>query len=310
VLQAHRRFAVVCIVVGFLLISSRVGHAQDQSPYSLKSIARPMANLRVCIARRPIPDLQGESIWSAVETDNKDKLCAELPFYRNETATARHGDARYKREADPVLEELKTMGEQGLIILRAREEVLEILSGQNQCAGWFERAEPDAARKFRSLRYRIEEAGPEYTLKMQGTNGTWRYQQPYVASSFEGAGAGSTITINGRGAFFQLRSGMHIVPANGGPEGLGASQLLHLDLYVGGTLRAQVVALLHEFSHVAGLLPADGGSLAGQELSTQNTQTMLGHCRAQVEAVGKHKIRKDGFLHPEDLPVEGPESGN
>jgi hypothetical protein len=64
--------------------------------------------------------------------------------------------------------------------------------------------------------------------------------------------------------------------------------LLHIDLYVGGTLHAQVIALLHEFSHIAGLLPADGGTLAGSELSTQNTQTVLRHCREQVEAAGKH----------------------
>jgi hypothetical protein len=35
------------------------------------------------------------------------------------------------------------------------------------------------------------------------------------------------------------------------------------------------------------LLPADGGSLAGGELSTQNTQIVLRHCRAQVEAPRK-----------------------
>jgi hypothetical protein len=308
VLQAHRRFAVVSLAFGFLLTSSRVGHAQDQSNYSLRSMARPMANLRVCAAGRPIPDTQGERVWA--ETDNKDKLCAELPFDRNETALVRHADAGDKQDSDPVMKDLKTNGAKGLIILRAREEVIEILSGQNQCAGWFEQAEPDAVTKFRSLRYRIEESGPEYTLKTQGADGAWRYQQPYVASSIEGAGAGSTITINGRGAFFQLRSGMRVVPADGGPGGLGTPQLLHLDLYVGGTLRAQVVALLHEFSHVAGLLPADGGSFAGQELSTQNTQVMLGHCRTQVEAVGKHKIRKDDFRRPEDLPAGSPESGN
>jgi len=36
-----------------------------------------------------------------------------------------------------------------------------------------------------------------------------------------------------------------------------------------------VIALLHEFSHIAGLLPVDGGSLAGSEVSTQNTQIVL-----------------------------------
>jgi hypothetical protein len=194
-----------------------------------------------------------------------------------------------KADEDPVLEELKAMGEKGLVIERAREDVLEILEGHNRCAAWFQQAEPDAAKKFRSLRYKIDEGGPQYALKIQNSAGGWFYQQPYVASSMEKASAGSTITINDGGAFFQLRAGVRIVPKDGGPGGLSTSQLLHLDLYVGGTLGAQVTTLLHEFSHVVGLLPADGESASGQELSTQNTQIVLQHCRAQAEAAGKHK---------------------
>ena len=45
---------------------------------------------------------------------------------------------------------------------------------------------------------------------------------------------------------------MRIITTDGGPEGPDTSQLLHLDVYVGGTLRAQVVALLHEYSDVVG----------------------------------------------------------
>jgi hypothetical protein len=187
------------------------------------------------------------------------------------------------------------MGERGLLILRAREEVVEILEGQNKCSAWFGQAEPDAVTKFRSLHYGIDDSGPQHILKIQGADRAWRLKQPYVASSMEGASAGSTITINGGGAFFQIRSALRIVPIDGGPGGLSTSQLLHIDLYLGGTHRARVVALLHEFSHIAGLLPADGGSLAGAELSTQNTQIVLRHCRAQVEAAGKGK---SWFLNP------------
>jgi hypothetical protein len=242
---------------------------------------------------------------STIEADHWDKLCAELRFARSATASPLHADVRPPEDEDDdentVPEELKAMGERGLTILRARETVVQILQGQNRCAAWFEQAESDTVGKFRSLHYVIDEAGPQYTLKihtlkMQGADGGWRYQQPYVASSMENASAGSTITLNGRGAFFQLRSPMRIVATDGGPEGPATSQLLHLDVYLGGTLRAQVVALLHEYSHVVGLLPADGGSFGGLELSTQNTQTMLRHCRAQVEAAGKHKSSR---MHPE-----------
>jgi hypothetical protein len=173
--------------------------------------------------------------------------------------------------------------------------VLEILEGNNRCAAWFEKAEPDAARKFRSLHYALDESGPQYILKIQNPAGRWLYQQPYVARSIEDASAGSTITINGKGAFFQLRPGMHIDPHDGGSAGLNPYQLLRIDLYVGGTLRAQVSALLHEFSHVVGLLPPDGESVPDRELSMQNTQIVLRHCRAEVEAAGKHKGL---FLNP------------
>jgi len=192
-----------------------------------------------------------------------------MGFDRNTNALPWHAEVREKEDEDPAMEELKGMGEQGLIIMRAREEVVEILHGQNRCAAWFEQAQSDAVRKFRSLRYTIDETDPQYTLKIQGADGRWHYQQPYVASSMEDASINSTITINGRGAFSSV--------------------------YVGGTLHAQVVALLHEFSHVVGLLAADGGSFVGRELSTQNTQIVLRHCRAQVEAAGK---RKSLILHP------------
>jgi len=293
---ACRRFAVVFFVFGLLLVSGEVAQSQGQSITSPTSLARSTVVRRRCGDRRPIPGTQRES-GSPREADHSEILCAEVAFDYSATASPGHGDVREKANEDPVLllEELKTMGEQGLVIERAREEVLEILESQNRCAGWFQQAEPDAARKFRSLRYTIDESGPQYTLKLQNAAGEWLYQQPYVASFIEDAGAGSTITINGKGAFFQLRSGVRIVPKDGGPGGLSASQLLHLDLYLGGTLDAQVTALLHEFSHVVGLLPADGGSVFGSELSTQNTQIVLRHCRAEVEAAGKHQGL---FLNP------------
>jgi hypothetical protein len=88
---------------------------------------------------------------------------------------------------------------------------------------------------------------------------------------------------------------MRIAPIEGGPAALSTPQLLHIGLYVGSTLGAQTTALLHEFSHVVGLLPADGESISDRELSTQNTKIVLRHCRAEVEAAGKHKSM---FLNP------------
>jgi hypothetical protein len=292
--QARGRFAVVFLVFGFLLSSAKVAYSQDQSIISSTTVSstaisstgdHPTAIPRLCGERWPVPYIQRARL-ATVEAEHWDKLCAELRFDRNAIASPWHADVREKEDEDAVAEELKAMGERGMIILRAREEVAEILQSQNRCAAWFEQAESDGVRKFRSLRYAIDETGPQYILKIQSADGGWHYEQPYIAGSMENASAGSTITINGRGAFFQLRSGVRIVPTNGGPGGLSTSQLLHIDVYVGGTLPARVVALLHEYSHVVGLLPADGG-FGG--LSTQNTQIVLRHCRAEVEAVGKHK---------------------
>src|SRR5256885_13676596 len=298
--QARGRFAVVFLVVGILLGSGRVAHSQEQSIAAFTSIDQPTLVPRACGDRWPVFFTQRVRL-SRIEADHWDKLCAELRFARSATASPSHADVRPMEDEDDddentVPDELKAMGERGLTILRAREAVVEILQGQNRCAAWFEQAESGAVGKFRSLHYAIDETGPQYTLKIRGADGAWRYQQPYVASSMENASAGSSITLNGQGAFFQLRSPLRIVATDGGPEGPATSQLLHLDVYLGGTLRAQVVALLHEYSHVVGLPPADGGNFGGLELSTQNTQTMLRHCRAQVESAGKHKSL---LAHPE-----------
>jgi hypothetical protein len=291
---ARWRYAVVCLAFGLSLIGSKVVYSQDGSIISSTSMARATVIPRPCADRRPVLDTK-RGRGPARETGHLENKCDEPAFERRATGSSGHADVEEKANEDPVVEELKVMGERGRIIMRARGEVLEILQGNNRCAAWFEQAEPDAARRFRSLHYALDEGGPQYTLKIQSAGGRWLYQQPYVASSIEDASAGSTITINGKGAFFQLRPGMHIVPNDGGSARLNPYQLLRIDLYVGGTLRAQVSALLHEFSHVVGLLPPDGESVFDRELSTQNTQIVLRHCRGEVEAAGKHK---GSFLNP------------
>jgi hypothetical protein len=293
-LQAPRRFALVFLAFGWSLISGQAVHSEDLALTSARSIAPRAVFPQQCGPRRPAPGTERESA-SPRAAEYSDILCAVVASDRSATASPGHADVQEKANEDAVLGELMAMGERGPTIERAREKVLEILAGHNGCAAWFAKAEPHAKRTFRSLRYTIDEGGPQYTLKTQNAAGAWLYQQPYAASSIEDASAGSTITINGKGAFFQVTSVVRIVPKDGGPAGLSISRMLHIDLYRGGTLGAQVTALLHEFSHVVGLLPADGESASGRELSTENTQIVLRHCRAEVEAAGKHK---SSFLNP------------
>ena len=286
--RARGRFAAVCFALGLSLVSGRVARCQNQSITARNSLTRASIAPGPCKDPRPAPGIKREAA-SARGTASSANLCGERAPDHSPIGSSGRAHVHEKADEDAVLEELKAMGEKGFIIERVREEVLQILEGHNGCAAWFEQVEPDAAKKFRLLHYTIDESSSQYTLKVQNSAGGWLYQQPYVASSMENASAGSTITLNDKGAFFQLRAGTRIVPKDGGPGGFSTSQLLHLDTYVGGTLGAQVLTLLHEFSHVVGLLPADGESISGQELSTQNTQIVLQHCRAQVEAAGKHK---------------------
>jgi hypothetical protein len=297
--RACRGFAVVFFVFGLALISGNAAHAQEESGIYSVLRARPAAIPRWCGDRPPILDTKRErtSVLGKFYSEN---LCDEPVSRRTVASSTWPADVRGDVNEDPVLEELKSMGEKGLIIGRAREDVIRILKGHGQCAEWFAKADPDAAEKFRSLRYAINEDGPQLTLKIQNAAGEWLYEQPVVANSIENAGRGSTIAINGRGAFFRLAAGVRIVPKDGGPGGLAVSQTLRIDFYSGGTTGAQVTALLHEFSHVVGLLPADGESFMGAEVSTQNTQIVLRHCRAEVEAAAKHKSAR-GSLEAEEL---------
>jgi hypothetical protein len=285
---ARRRFAVVFFAVVLSLFPGKAAYSQVQSIGFLTSTYRPVIIPRPCRNLQPVPGAQRQK-WLMRGTAQPGNLCDELVSDWSTADSTLRADPRDKADEDPVLEELKSLGTPGLTIALARDEVVKILEGRNGCAAWFERSEPDAARKFRSLRYAVDESSPQYSLKIQNAAGEWLYQQPYVASSIEGAGAGSTITINGKGAFFQLRASVHVAPKDGGPAGLTTPQLLQIDRYVGGTLDAQITALLHEYSHVVGLLPADGEGFSGREASTQNTQIVLRYCRAQVKGAGKLK---------------------
>lgn len=193
---------------------------------------------------------------------------------------------------DPVDIELKSMGQSGRVIQHARQVVLGIFETESSCSAWFKQTEADPATKFRSLQYVVDGQGPGFILKLQDTAKEWFYQQPYVASSFENAGANSVITINAKGAFFQQTAGVRVVPRDGGLGGLHISMLQHVDIYTGGTSEAQIVTLLHEFGHIVGLLPVDFGTPEGPQLSTENTQRVLGHCRTEVEAGAKHASKE------------------
>jgi hypothetical protein len=184
--------------------------------------------------------------------------------------------------ADTVSAELAVLGKRGLKIARAREEVLQILRTKNGCTEWLGTKDANPAATFQSLDFLIDQHGPQdISESMTGESITvWR--QPYVASATQDGGAHTTITLNAYGAFYRPQGHVQKTVAEGGPLRGDGARLLTVGSYRGDTLSAQIVTLLHEFGHIIDLLPEDADNLDGK--SVRNTDEVLRHCRAEVEA--------------------------
>jgi hypothetical protein len=194
---------------------------------------------------------------------------------------------------DSVPTELSALGKAGVKIARAREEVIDILRSNNACTEWFETKEPAPAATFQSLSFLLDEHGARNVFETRRENSTVFWQQPYVASATQDGGAHTAITINVYGAFYRTQGQVLQVSQELGPERVDGARLLTVGKYVGGTLPAQMITLLHEFGHIVDLLPEDADNLDGK--SVRNTDEVLRHCRAEVEAralqakqTGKH----------------------
>jgi hypothetical protein len=184
---------------------------------------------------------------------------------------------------DPVETELAAMGSDGMLIAGARQQVLEILREGNSCSGWFAQEEPNPAVKFASLHFQSDAAGSSFSLGEFDAVG-FSIVQPYVARAQENVGPGSMITLNAHGAFFQRRAGTMFRLPGSGPHSGATISILHVGDYQGGSLKAQVATLLHEYAHIVGLIPVDTGRPDAAQLSKQNTETVLHHCRKQIDA--------------------------
>lgn len=184
--------------------------------------------------------------------------------------------------ADTVRDDLNTMGKQGQAILRAREKVLEILQAENACTQWYRSKEPDPAALFRTLTFSLDRQGEVFVHRTPESNGMELIRSPYVAKVIQGEGTGATVTINVNGAFFFQSANVIDDRLEGGPLTFRTARLLQVGPYVGGSFRAQVLALLHEFGHVIDLLPQDRDDYEGK--SRQNTNDVLRACRAEVES--------------------------
>ena len=184
--------------------------------------------------------------------------------------------------ADVVRDDLNTMGKQGQSILHARDKVLAVLQTENACTDWYRTKSPDPAAVFRTLTFSVDRDGDGFVRETPATQGMEMIRNPWVASVVQDGGPHSTVTINANGAFFFPAANMVEDRFQGGPLDFHGARAIQVGPYVGGSFRAQVLVLLHEFGHVIDLLPEDRDDRDGK--SRQNTLDVLRACRAEVES--------------------------
>ena len=206
-------------------------------------------------------------------------LFSSTPAYSQSTSS----------DNDRVVLELSALGKRGDTIVRARDQVLDILQNGNACTAWFQEIDPDAAEVFRSLHFELEMEGPSYVYGVKDTERGELLKHPWGARSIEYGGRNSTIVLNANGPFFNRTSVVMQLERKGmllRPEGI---RLLMTSSYEGNTPGAQITILLHELGHIIGRLPEDDDSWDGR--SSRNTSEVLRHCKAETHAVAHNSSK-------------------
>lgn len=284
--MSHRPvYAFVLIAISSALFSAPgIGQARPSSRFSQLSALAPCINEFDGPDERQIARL---SLVSSLRSVNECDAPEPDGWRFREGPPTRQADSG--QPSGLVDAELPLLGSVGLVVAGARQQVLQILAEHSSCSAWYAQAEDNPQRKFASLHYRIDEDGEDAAVGEYKSFGLV-YREPYVARAQQNVGAGSVITLNAHGAFFLLRAPLKAHVNDGAPLFDRPSVYLHVANYSGGTINAQVATLLHEFAHVVGVLPVDFGEANSGSLSTQNTFTVLQHCRKQVEASSKRVV--------------------
>jgi hypothetical protein len=192
------------------------------------------------------------------------------------------------RAGASLSEELRDVGIQGTTIARVRQAALEILESENECSAWFRHFDPDVPATFRSLKFSVDEDGSDRVIKERNDEGVWVEHGPYVARTKQNTGPGTAVTINANGAFFRRKDEIYKVNWFGAEESqTGTWKYLSVGPYDGGTLQAQVIAVLHELAHVINAIPWDDSSRVGFSRSQENTELVLRYCRSEVSGSPK-----------------------
>jgi len=137
-----------------------------------------------------------------------------------------------------------------------------------------------------SLNYYVEKNGPQHVIREKVASGDWIEHGPYIARTIQAAGPGAIVTINGNGAFFRDRGDIYRLQW---PTGMtvetGDRRVIHVGPYQGGTLRAQIITLLHELAHVVDAIPEDDSSKFGPARSQRNTDIIVQQCKRSVDSL-------------------------
>jgi len=196
---------------------------------------------------------------------------------------------------------LHNTGDEADHLASSRSVVLTILREENACSAWFRDFDPQVVSTFLSLNYYVEKNGPQRVIREKVVGGDWIEHGPYVARTIQASGPGATVTINGNGAFFRDRGDIHRLEW---PTGMaietGDRRVIHVGPYQGGTLRAQVITLLHELAHVVDAIPEDDSSRFGPARSQKNTDIIVQQCKRSVDSLARASAK----------PVSGASLGN
>ena len=196
---------------------------------------------------------------------------------------------RMPHHDDRVVLELSALGKRGETIVRAREQVLDILQQGNACTAWFQQADPDPAEVFWSLHFGLEMGEPRYVYGMRDSERGQILKHPWGAKSIENGGPNSTILLNASGPFFKRTSIVMQLDPRGVLAWPDGNRPLTVSSYDGNTPEAQITILLHELGHITGRLPEDDDSWDGR--SSRNTSEVLRHCKAEIRAAAHHSPR-------------------
>jgi hypothetical protein len=277
------RVACALLVLSFVFAGTIRAQKIDAGEYPLRSLQ--FAGLRGTAPSAPCPASAPKLGKSFVEGADDAPACDDADIPAVSVDPCAPGNALTRicgGAADPVKAQLAGLGKYGRTISVARERVLEILEAQNPCTAWFQEKDPAPAAAFRTLEFELDRNGEGYVLESRDLGPLDIFRNPYVARVFQDAGRYATITLNTKGAFFSPQARLLEVRKDGGPGTLRGPHLLLVGPYTGDTLPARMLALLHEFGHVLGLLPADRDNQDGK--SMQNTHDVLRVCRAEVDA--------------------------